>query len=158
MLRCLPPLILFLFLAPLISPADEPKFKLTDQEKKLLELTNAERMKEDLPPLKINVTLMKLARDHSKNMAKQGKLEHELDDKTPRDRLVKSGYPFRTFGENIAYEEGAMDLAAVMKGWMDSPGHKKNILGKDFTEIGISLASNGKGETYYTQVFARARK
>ena len=137
--------------------ADEPKSQATAQEKKLLDLTNAERKKEELPPLKLNPTLMKLARAHSKNMAKQAKMEHTLDDKSPRDRIIDAKYQFRNFGENIAYELGDIDMPAVMKGWMDSPGHRKNIMNKDFTEIGLSLATNEKGETYYTQVFARPR-
>lgn len=157
MIRRLSLLIPVLVLSTWTSQADEPKFQPTAQEKKLLDLTNAERKKEELPPLQLNPTLTKLARAHSKNMAKQGKMEHTLDDKSPRDRINEAKYEYRTFGENIAYEEGDIDMPAVMKGWMDSPGHRKNILNKDFTAIGVSLATNGKGETYYTQVFARPR-
>jgi len=66
--------------------------KLSADEKKLLDLTNAEREKEDLPPLKANAILMKLARAHSENMAKQQKLDHDLDCKTPFDRLREAEY------------------------------------------------------------------
>jgi uncharacterized protein YkwD len=146
-----------LLLSALATQAGESKVKLTDEEQKVLELTNAERKKEMLPPLKINATLLRLAREHSKNMAKQSKMDHVLDDKTPKDRINDSKYAYRSFGENIAYGEGNFSVSEIMKGWMDSPPHRKNILGKDFTEVGVSLASNDKGETYYTQVFAKPR-
>src|SRR5438874_2719232 len=80
-------LMLVLVLSTWTTQAGEPKFQPTAQEKKLLDLTNAERKKEELPPLKFNPTLMKVARDHSKNMAKQSKMDHVLDGKNPRDRI-----------------------------------------------------------------------
>src|SRR4051794_13709468 len=110
MSRRLSLLLLVLMLTTWKSQAGEPKFQATAQEKKLLDLTNAERKKEELPPLKLNPTLTKLARAHSKNMAKQSMMEHTLDEKSPRDRIVAAKYEFRTFGENIAYEEGVIDM------------------------------------------------
>ena len=69
-----------------------------------------------------------------------------------------AGYKFSTAGENIAYSEGkGFELAEIMKGWMDSEGHRKNILHKNYVEIGLGIGTNEKGETYYTQVFATPR-
>src|SRR5437868_2107452 len=85
--------------------SDEPKppaFKLTNQEQTLLDLTNAERKKSDLAPLKPSALLFKAARAHSVNMAKQEKLDHELDGKTPFDRIKDVKYDYRAAGENIA--------------------------------------------------------
>jgi uncharacterized protein YkwD len=153
MLRSLSALaLLCLFVA--VGPAQEKAFKLEATEKMLLELTNAERKKECLPPLKVNALLFKAARGHSKNMAEQGKLDHELDEKKPLDRIKETGYRFGRAGENIAFGADNLPLTDIMKLWMESEGHKANILNPDFTEIGLGIARNDKAEVYYTQVFA----
>src|SRR6187200_3033089 len=77
--------------------------QLTAQEKELLNLTNAERKKENLPPLKTAPLLFKTARSHSQNMAIQGKLVHDLDCKSPFDRLNEVKYDYQSAGENIAH-------------------------------------------------------
>ncbi|MBM4070113.1 MAG: CAP domain-containing protein [Planctomycetes bacterium] len=141
-------------------PADEQpkptKFEMTKVEKRLLELTNAERKKEELPLLKAAPLLFQSARAHSANMAKQGKMEHELDGKTPFQRIKGAGYQYYLAGENIAF--GPLDLKLVMKGWMDSEGHRKNILHKGYTEIGLGVVQGGDGYYYYTQVFGTPSK
>lgn len=119
---------------------------------KILDLTNQARLKEGLKPLKMNPFLAKAAQAHSDNMAKQDKLEHVLDGKTPSDRITAAGYDYSYNGENVAYSSD-LDVKETFQGWMDSPPHKKNILGENFTEIGIALARSAKGEIYYTQVF-----
>ncbi len=125
----------------------------TAEEKSLVELTNKERAKENLPLLKINPVLSRVARAHSANMAKTGMFEHVLEGKTPSDRVKSAGYRFALCGENIFWTEGMFAADEIMKGWMDSKPHKANILNKRFTEIGIGAARTGKGEFYYTQVF-----
>jgi uncharacterized protein YkwD len=97
---------------------------------------------------------MRIAREHSANMANQRKMEHKLDDKTVANRARDVGYRFRKIAENIAYSDGH-PLKRIMKGWMDSPGHRANVLDKDVREIGVGLAKNDQGETYYTQVFGK---
>jgi uncharacterized protein YkwD len=129
---------------------------MTKVEKRLLELTNAERAKEELPALKAAPLLFKSAREHSANMAKQGKMEHELDGKNPFQRIKGVGYQYYLAGENIAF--GPLDLKAVMNGWMNSEGHRKNILHKGYTEIGLGIARGSDGAYYYTQVFGTPRK
>ena len=139
------------------AQADEkklPAFKLTTQERELLDLTNAERKKMDLPPLAPNPILTKVARAHSENMAKQEKLEHELDGKNPLDRVKEAKYEYRRMAENVAMSSGNPSMADIFKLWMDSPPHRANILKDGFTEIGLGVATNAKGETYCTQVFA----
>jgi uncharacterized protein YkwD len=136
----------------------KPAFKLSEDEEKMLELTNAERKQMELPPLKANKVLFELAREHSQNMAKQEKLDHELDCKTPFDRMKAAGYPFRRAGENIALSFGKPSMAEIVKQWMDSEGHRANILNEGFTEIGLGIAKNDKGELYFTQVFGTPLK
>jgi uncharacterized protein YkwD len=132
------------------------KFELTPEEKQLVELTNKERKKADLPPLRPSPLLFRAARAHSANMAKQGKLEHDLDGKTPFQRIKATGYRYLRAGENIAMG-GADDvtLPEVMKGWMDSKYHRHNLLNPYYTEIGFGRVVNGEGVAYYTQVFGR---
>src|SRR2546425_8671674 len=80
---------------------DKSKFELTAEEQTLIDLTNQERKKEKLPALRPNETLVKVARAHSANMARQGKMEHVLDGKTPMQRIKASGYQAAWGGENI---------------------------------------------------------
>jgi uncharacterized protein YkwD len=142
----------------LTRQAGDPEFKLTAGERKLIELTNAERKKEDLPPLAINLLLCKVARAHSQNMAKQEKLQHDLDDKTPFDRLDDAKYEFRRAAENILQHAVDSAPADMLKLWMDSETHRANILNDGFTEIGLGFAKNDKGELYVTQVLAAPLK
>lgn len=141
---------------PRAADAPEP-LKLSADERKVLELTNAAREKEKLPPLKPNAILFKVARAHSANMARQGKMDHVLDGKEPKDRVKDAGYDYGWMGENIAWTTGDPP-GEVFKGWMNSKHHRENILGEHFTEIGVAIARNDKGEVYYTQVFGSPRK
>ena len=140
--------------------AGEPAkpFKHTADETKVFELTNEERKQKDVKPLKLSPALSKLARAHSENMAKQQKQDHTLDDKTPFDRLRGAGYKYFKAGENIGSAEEGGTLEMIMKAWMESKGHAANILEPDYTEIGVGLAKDKDGTTYYTQLFAKPRK
>jgi uncharacterized protein YkwD len=134
-------------------------FEMSKDERTLLDLVNQERAKEKLPPLKPNPLLFKAARGHSANMAKQGKMEHILDKKKPAERVAATGYNWGKVTENlITADQRGVPLEKIVKGWMDSPLHKENLLGKDVIDTGLGIATNGKGEVYYTQVFARPRK
>jgi uncharacterized protein YkwD len=133
--------------------------KMTKEEKTLLELTNKERAKAKLPPLRPNLVLCEVARKHSANMAKQSKLEHVLDGKKPGQRVLGAGYDYGRVTENIATSDmPGVPLSTIMKEWMESKLHRDNLLDERVSEIGLGIAKNGKGEFYYTQVFARPRK
>ena len=139
------------------AAGDAPDAKLVELESKLIELTNLERKKRDLPPLKASPQLLKIARSHSDNMAKQAKMEHNLDGKTPFDRMRAAGYRFAKGGENIAACDAAVPPALLMKAWMDSKNHRENILLGEFSEIGLGLSRDKTGQIYYTQLFARPK-
>ena len=160
-LPCLPALALLAALSLARATAedkkDTPRFQMSDQEKELLELTNKERAKEKLPPLKPNPVLFKVARAHSANMARQGKMEHVLDGKNPAQRVRDVGYDYAKVAENIGVGEN-VPMTEIMKGWMASKHHRENILNGKYTEIGLGIARNDKGEVYYTQVFGAPRK
>jgi uncharacterized protein YkwD len=149
--------VLFFAVAPLVA-GDEPKaddLKLTKDEQAIIDLTNAERKKADLPPLKANAQLMAAARSHAANMAKQEKAEHVLDDKKPTDRVKEAGYKYSRFGENVAWNP--QDPKEALEGWMNSPPHKEKILNKEYKEIGVAVAKSTKGEPYWIQVFGTQR-
>jgi uncharacterized protein YkwD len=131
--------------------------KLSKDEQRLVDLTNEARAKEKVPPVKVNATLMKVARAHAANMARQKKMEHELDGKNPAQRIDQAGYDYRSVGENIAAAEKGADVDAVFKGWMESKVHRDNILSPKFDEVGLGLAADDKGETYISQDFGKQR-
>jgi uncharacterized protein YkwD len=137
---------------------DASAFKQTANEMNVFALTNAERKQEDVPALKLNPALSKIARAHSENMVRQGKMAHDLDDRTPFDRLRAAGYQYKTAGENVALGTGNVSLPMLMKGWMDSEGHRKNILEPEYTELGVGIASDPNGQVYFTQLFGKPRK
>src|SRR5579871_6416930 len=93
--------VLPVLLAAAAAPPDE--FKLSENEQAVVDLTNAERKKAGLDPLKPNPKLFDAARSHVANMAKQDKLEHDLDGKTSADRVTAAGYVFARTGENIGW-------------------------------------------------------
>jgi uncharacterized protein YkwD len=134
------------------------QFKPTPNEQKVFELTNAERKKEDVAVLKWSDELSKIARAHSENMARQKKMDHVLDGKSPFDRIKATGMTYYYAGENVAWGPDNVGIPAVMVGWMNSEKHRENILSKDFTDIGIGIARNADGQIYFTQVFAKPKK
>jgi uncharacterized protein YkwD len=132
------------------KPAEPKAPALSKAEKQLLELFNAERKKNDLPPLEADVKLMRIARGHSENMAKSGKFDHTLDDKAPMDRAKDIGYQ-GFVGENIAW--GAGTPAEAMKVWMNSKPHRENILNGRYAHLGLGRAVSADGRAYWTAVF-----
>jgi uncharacterized protein YkwD len=71
------------------------------------------------------------------------------------DRAVAAGYEYRKVAENIA--AGQTSAAQVVEGWMNSPGHRANILDGELTQIGVGHATGGEYGTYWTQVFGIPR-
>ena len=121
-------------------------------EKEVVTLVNQERSKQGLAPLKDNVSLSNVARTKSEDMAKNNYFSHTSPTYgSPFDMMKHFGITYTAAGENIAM--GQPTAASVMNGWMNSPGHKANILSKDFTEIGVGIAKNTNGSIYWTQDF-----
>lgn len=143
------------------KPKDEPKakgadeLKLSEDEQAVLDATNAERKTANLPPLTADKKLMEAARGHAANMAKQDKLDHTLDDQGADERVKAAGYAYSRLGENIAWNQPTPKDAVA--GWMESKGHKENLLNDQFTQIGVAVAKNDKGERYWVQVFGTPR-
>ena len=116
------------------------------------ELTNEARAMAGLSPLVCDPIAATTARKHSQDMCDQGYFSHQgLDGSLPWDRFRREGGRFRAAGENIA--QGYRSPNAVHIGWMNSPGHRANILNGGFGRIGVGLAPCN-GRMYWTQVFA----
>ncbi|RIV40930.1 CAP domain-containing protein [Micromonospora radicis] len=124
------------------------------QAAQVVELVNAERAKAGCGALSIDDKLMTAAQRHSQDQADNQNMSHTgSDGSDPGDRIDRVGYAWRTYGENVAWNQ--QTPAAVMDAWMNSDGHRANILNCAFTEIGVGVAnSNGP---YWTQVFAAPR-
>jgi uncharacterized protein YkwD len=121
--------------------------------KALIEEHNRERSAAGLPPLTANAKLEAAARFHAKDMAEHYKLTHDgSDGSTVAQRVERQGYHPQKTGENIA--EGYESIPDVMKGWMNSPHHKANILG-DFTEMGVARVDSEDGKPYWCVDFGR---
>ncbi|WAU81686.1 CAP domain-containing protein [Streptomyces sp. Qhu-G9] len=115
-------------------------------------LTNAERAAAGLPPLAEDPLLTRAAQAHSADMVARAFYSHTSPDGSePWHRASAAGSTRRTIGENIAC--GQRSPAEVVRGWMDSPGHRANILKPAFTHIGVGFAGGGSAGTYWTQLF-----
>jgi uncharacterized protein YkwD len=151
--------LLPLLLLGLARAAEEPALEISKDEQAVLDLTNEARAKEKLPALKPNAVLFKVARAHSANQAKQQKMAHELDGKSPADRVDAAGYDYKDVGENVGHIPPPLRIKELFDAWMKSPEHRKNILDKDFQEIGLGIVRQGnKGDFYFTQVFGTLQK
>jgi uncharacterized protein YkwD len=113
----------------------------------LVEAHNRERTEAKRPPLRANAKLTAAARDHARDMAEHQKLSHEGGDGSdPSKRVKRRGYQYQEIAENVA--NGQTSVGEVMRTWMDSPGHRKNILG-DFTEMGAAVVEDAQGRFYW---------
>ena len=120
-------------------------------EDAVLALVNQERAGNKCNPLAIDSRLATAARKHSADMAARNYFEHDTPEGVDvATRVTNAGYKWSSVGENIAM--GQKDAASVMRSWMNSPGHRANILNCGYRHIGIGLAYRGK-TPYWTQDF-----
>ncbi len=125
-----------------------------DDTQALLDLVNQARCENGLTPLVANDQLGNAGLTHNVDMASNNFFDHVgSDGSLPWDRVGAQGYSWNWVGENIA--AGYPDVSSVFDGWMNSPGHKANILNANFQEMGLSHISGvGEWGHYWTQVFA----
>lgn len=124
---------------------------MTSDESRILQLVNAERAKTGAKPLSSNSDCTKLARMKSQDMVDKNYFSHQSPTYgSPFDLLKSNNVSYMYAGENIAMNQSA---DAAFKAWMNSEGHKKNILNPNFTELGVGIAPKGNGSNIYTQLF-----
>jgi uncharacterized protein YkwD len=102
----------------------------------------------------MNAQLRQAARCHSVDMGTNNFFSHTgSDGSDPGARITRAGYAWRTYGENIA--AGYDTVARVVQGWMDSPGHCRNIMNGSFRETGVGygMFTGAEYSTYWTQTF-----
>ncbi|MDE7218005.1 MAG: SafA/ExsA family spore coat assembly protein [Oscillospiraceae bacterium] len=118
-------------------------------ESEVIRLVNQIRLENGLKALTANWELSRVARYKSEDMASQGYFSHTSPTYgTPFQMIQSFGLSYRSAGENIAY--GQRTPAAVVDAWMNSSGHRANILNSSYTQIGVGYCANGQ---YWTQMF-----
>ena len=119
----------------------------------MVALVNTYRAQNGLGPVAENGQLDLAAIDHSNDMAQRQLLTHTgWDGSNAGQRIRANGYAARTWGENVAY--GQATVAAAMTAWMNSAGHRANILNPAFSDIGVAGVPAANGVIYWTMVLA----
>ena len=121
-------------------------------QKEVVRLVNVERQKQGLGKLSLNAKLSNVATLKSQDMINKNYFDHTSPTYgSPFDMMKQFNISYKTAGENIA--KGQKTPAEVVKAWMNSQGHRENILNKNYTEIGIGVAKDANGTLYWTQMF-----
>ncbi|MCC8169610.1 MAG: CAP domain-containing protein [Oscillospiraceae bacterium] len=138
--------------APTAAPTSQPSSSESAMEQEVLALVNKVRAENGLSALTWADDVAEVARAHSADMINRSFFSHtNPDGESPFDRLKSNGISYRVAAENIAY--GQRTAEAVMESWMNSSGHKSNILNSSVKEIGIGAVKNSQGTVYWTQMF-----
>lgn len=136
------------------STPTTPPNSVSTFEKRVLDLTNAERAKAGLAPLKLNAELSRVARFKSQDMRDRNYFSHTSPTYgSPFTMMRNFGIRFTAAGENIA--AGYTTPESVVKGWMNSPGHRQNIMNPSYNKLGVGYAAGGSYRHYWTQMFIR---
>jgi uncharacterized protein YkwD len=147
-----------------VKTCDGGSIKLKAEEKRTLDLHNKIRKRLGLESLCVDPKLTRAARAHSKEMISKRYFGHSSHNgESSGTRLKRFGYNWWASGENLAWGSGSMSTPDNrFKAWMQSPGHRKNILDNNFREIGVGVFTadfkkTGKQHTMYTVDFGTRR-
>ncbi|MFH9089446.1 sigma-70 family RNA polymerase sigma factor [Streptomyces sp. NPDC017673] len=136
---------------PTVSRTPQAQPAPTGTVAQVVALVNKERAAAGCGPVTEDPQLDKAAQGHSDDMAARGYFDHtDPDGAGPGERITAAGYRWSTYGENIA--KGQQTPQAVMDSWMNSPGHRANILNCAFKNIGVGV-HDGSGGPWWTQAF-----
>ena len=141
--------------SPSLPPSASPS-AYSGTEARIFDLINRERQHQGLPGLAYNAKLDQMAKIQVANMARLQKMAHTLPESqlpTLADRAHYVGYVFGRLAENVA--QGYPNAETVVQGWMNSSGHRHNVLNVDVVETGIGVARVPGGGLYFCQVFGR---
>ncbi|ENY8659923.1 CAP domain-containing protein [Clostridioides difficile] len=121
-------------------------------QKEVVDLVNIERAKAGLNPLTLDSSISNVATKKSQDMIDNNYFSHNSPTYgSPFDMLKKFGISYKTAGENIAM--GQKIPKEVVNAWMNSEGHRKNIMNPNFSKIGVGVAQKSGGSIYWTQIF-----
>lgn len=130
---------------------------ISNEANEVIKLVNIERSKNGLAPIKVNAELSKVATTKAQDMIDKNYFNHTSPTYgTPFDMMKKFNINYTAAGENIAY--GQKTPTIVMNGWMNSSGHRANILNSNFTEIGVGVVKDKNGTPYWVQMFINPAK
>ena len=167
-------IILIFYIFPIFTIAQIPTARLIDNrknsfasptnlsalEQRVYELINQTRAENGLKKLFWDEEVARVARLHSTNMANFNFFSHVgIDGKRVDGRADSMGLSnWHLIGENIAYNAGFENpVDRAIYGWMNSPGHRENILRENWKETGIGIAVSREGRYYITQVFLKRK-
>ena len=123
----------------------------TTAEQRAFDLLNADRVSNGLAPLKLNHAVTAVAERHAQDEINRNFFDHNNPDGlSPFDRLRAASISYSYAGENLAINR---DVASAEKAFMNSPGHRANILNPNYTEVGIGVRYNSQGSVYVVQNF-----
>lgn len=128
-------------------------------ERQMLQLIDRERQGRGLSSLRPDPILTEAARAHSADMAEKGYFHHVSPTpgrRTPMDRYTRAaGGRSRglSLAENI-YHGSRVSITAAHRGFMESPGHRDNVLGRGWRRVGVGVTTNARGEIWVTQMFS----
>ena len=137
---------------PAPANTETPAQSAASYEQQVLELVNEQRANYGLAPLSYSKELEAVAYAHSKDMAQNNYFSHtNLSGQSPFDRIHAAGISYRSAAENIA--AGQKTPQEVVSAWMNSAGHRANILNSSVTKMGVGIYSGGSYGIYWTQLF-----
>lgn len=126
-----------------VNTENKSDYKISEREIQLANLINEERIKNGLAPLKLDLKLSEIARLKSKDMAEKGYFSHTSPTYgSPFEMMSKFGISYKYAGENLA---STWSVTRAHQGFMNSPGHRNNILNPKFTKMGIGIVDGGSG-------------
>jgi uncharacterized protein YkwD len=140
------------------QPPEPPRvvvpISLDHMASEIVYLVNLERAQHSLPPLRVNIRLVADAKLQAAQIAETGVLDHVILSgpyPTPRVRAEVAGYAWNALGENLAL--GFKDAPSAVAAWMQSPGHRANILAGGYSETGVVLEPDARGRLIFVQTF-----
>lgn len=140
-----------------VAPPPRPFVRaqsLDGMAREVVYLVNLERLQHQLPPLRVNTKLVFDARLQAEQIAQTGLLDHVILGAaypTPTVRAEVAGYAWNQLGENLAL--GYSSASSAVAAWMQSPGHRANILAHGYSETGVVLAPDASGRLIFVQTF-----
>ncbi|KGP71382.1 CAP domain-containing protein [Pontibacillus yanchengensis] len=139
------------------SPKELSGYEPSAYEREVLQLVNKERTKRGIQPLDMNSKLSGLAHKKGLDMAENNYFSHTSPTYgSPFEMMKEFGFTYVTAGENIA--AGQHDPEAVVSSWMNSDGHRANILNENFTELGVGyVQQDGRYASYWVQLFMKPK-
>jgi uncharacterized YkwD family protein len=136
---------------PIEGPKTTPAAGISEDEQRTLDLINKERANAGLAPLKFDMELQKVARLKAKDMVEKNYFSHQSPTYgSPFDMMRQYNISFRSAGENIA---GNRTIEGAVKAWMESSGHRKNILNANFNYTGIGVVESPRYGKIFVQMF-----